>query len=464
MSCKIGTFQVDITPTGTVDLAGFIARQQPMVGVHDPLFATAFVIEQEKNQFVYIVCDLLNLSSLGVAYIRKLIQEKTGIPPENIMISCTHTHSGPIATFIPPNSDQGVPITRRRKNLGTVNPQYIEELTQKLPELVVSAIAPENMIEIGHIEYNHGTIEGLNLDRRAEQGIKGIHGPLVTKNPEHDDSLQVVIFKSIHNKIQAVLVNFACHAVVRDFTNREVTADFPGVVVKTLKEKLWDMQLAEPGLQVYYINGACGNLNPVIMGGTWDEMEQFGRTIADAALNLIIDQHKMANIAAQFISVHAKSKIIGLPLRPLAKEEVQAQLEQFKREKERITDINSTEYKIKEAFIQWGEDTLRLIESGKAPTQTPMEVYVLAFDGVRIIGLSGEIFARIGKNIKSRLPGYTLIAGYTNGSSGYIPTAEALAEGGYETRDAYKFFATFPFSPEVAQVVENAAVSLALQK
>jgi neutral ceramidase len=461
---KLETARIDITPTEPVDLAGFIARTQPMVGIHDPLYASALVIEQGENKFVYIVCDLLNLSRPGVAYLREQIHEKTGIPAKNIMISCTHTHSGPIATFLPPAKKGENAINNRRKNLGTLNQKYTQELTHNLSELVAAAMTPQNITEIDHIEYSQGTIEGLNIDRRAESGKKGSHGPLVTHTAETDTSLQIVTFISKQNKIKAVLVNFACHAVVRDFTNREVTSDFPGVVVKALEKQLRDAQLAESGLQVYYINGACGNLNPIIMGGSWEEVDKFGKTIADKAYNLISSPNQSTPDAIGLTSIQCDSKMIGLPLRPLPKDEVVTQLEQFRIDKTKIKDTNSVDYKVIEAFIQWGEETTQLIESGTVPTETPMEVYVLDFGGVRIVGLSGEIFSRIGKNIKSRLPGHTLIAGYTNGSSGYIPTAEALIEGGYETQQAYKFFATFPFSSEVAQVVENAAVNLATQK
>ncbi|MFB3896450.1 MAG: neutral/alkaline non-lysosomal ceramidase N-terminal domain-containing protein, partial [bacterium] len=211
---KLGTARINITPTEPVDLAGFIARVQPMTGIHDPLYASTLVIEQQKDKFVYIVCDLLNLSRPGVAYFREKIQERTGIPANQIMISCTHTHSGPIATFVPPAKQGGPAINPRRKNLGTLNQKYTEELTENLQKLVTAAIEPQHMTEIDHIEYFSGTIEGLNIDRRAEAGKKGIHGPLVTHTAETDTSLQVVTFMNKQNKIKAVLVNFACHAMI----------------------------------------------------------------------------------------------------------------------------------------------------------------------------------------------------------------------------------------------------------
>ena len=41
----------------------------------------------------FVVCDLLGMHRSVSAEARKLIAEATGIPPERVMISCTHTHS-----------------------------------------------------------------------------------------------------------------------------------------------------------------------------------------------------------------------------------------------------------------------------------------------------------------------------------------------------------------------------------
>jgi len=67
----------------------------------------------------------------------------------------------------------------------------------------------------------------------------------------------------------------------------------------------------------------------------------------------------------------------------------------------------------------------------------------------------GELFAEIGTAIKRASPFVvTCIAGYSNGSIGYIPTRRAYAEGGYEVTHACRI------APEAGEMIERAALGL----
>ena len=68
------------------------------------------------------------------------------------------------------------------------------------------------------------------------------------------------------------------------------------------------------------------------------------------------------------------------------------------------------------------------------------------------VTVPGELFTEIGMRIKAASPfSHTLIAGYTNGSVGYLPTVEAYPEGGYEVTHACRV------DPEAGQMIEAAA-------
>jgi len=52
-----------------------------------------------------------------------------------------------------------------------------------------------------------------------------------------------------------------------------------------------------------------------------------------------------------------------------------------------------------------------------------------------IVGLGGEIFNEIGREIKKGSPfSMTLVMTHCNGSAGYMPTRASYPEGGYEVR------------------------------
>ncbi|MDQ3623032.1 MAG: hypothetical protein M3463_11155, partial [Verrucomicrobiota bacterium] len=50
-------------------------------------------LDDGKSMLALVVCDLLGMHRSVSVEARRLIQEATGIPPERVLISATHTHS-----------------------------------------------------------------------------------------------------------------------------------------------------------------------------------------------------------------------------------------------------------------------------------------------------------------------------------------------------------------------------------
>jgi hypothetical protein len=64
--------------------------------VHDDLYARSLVIEGvDKTPVVMMTLGIINFGFENQEKIRAKIQAATGIPPDNVLISCTHTHSDP---------------------------------------------------------------------------------------------------------------------------------------------------------------------------------------------------------------------------------------------------------------------------------------------------------------------------------------------------------------------------------
>jgi hypothetical protein len=89
----------------------------------------------------------------------------------------------------------------------------------------------------------------------------------------------------------------------------------------------------------------------------------------------------------------------------------------------------------------------------------PVELHLLQIGPAVLVGTEGEPFAELGLEIKARSPWpATWFGGYTGGWAGYIPTADAYPELGYEVE-------TSPFAPEAAErlVTETIAALNELQ-
>ena len=81
-------------------------------------------------------------------------------------------------------------------------------------------------------------------------------------------------------------------------------------------------------------------------------------------------------------------------------------------------------------------------------------VTMLAFGKVALIGYGGEPFTEYAAKPRAAVPElFVLSACLANGGQGYLPSAEAFEEGGYEAR-------TTNFTPPVAPTLQNAAIEM----
>lgn len=116
----------------------------------------------------------------------------------------------------------------------------------------------------------------------------------------------------------------------------------------------------------------------------------------------------------------------------------------------------------------WKERLLAQLErEGRLPGGEPCEVQVMRLGPFLIVAIGGAPFVETGRAIEVRLattPGIAavLVLGYANGSAGYLCTAQANAEGGYEPAKAY--FNTQrpgPFADDTEAALIEAAAALA---
>ena len=58
MSLRVGVSKQEITPERPAWLAGYGSRNKPSEGVHDPLFLTAIVFDDENTRIAMVSTDL----------------------------------------------------------------------------------------------------------------------------------------------------------------------------------------------------------------------------------------------------------------------------------------------------------------------------------------------------------------------------------------------------------------------
>src|SRR4051812_16160180 len=110
MQISAGAAAAEITPKVSIFLAGYPHVRRYSTGVHDALWSSALCLESGGTRVLIVGNDIIYLSKLSVMRVRRRIAHQTGVPAENILISATHTHSGPkMLDPIATEADEAVP-------------------------------------------------------------------------------------------------------------------------------------------------------------------------------------------------------------------------------------------------------------------------------------------------------------------------------------------------------------------
>ncbi len=421
---KAGVAKVNITPPVGAELSGYVGRQQPSVGIHDELYASALVLDDGRQRVAIVACDLLGLTKGSVGTVRGLISQNTEIPGANVMVCCTHTHSGPASL--------------RLRNCGKIDKTWMSVLYQQLAGAVIWA---EKNLKESRAGFGQGTV-AVGMNRRAASSQN--------KDAIVDSTLGVLKIEDLNENPIAALLNYPCHGVVLSHENRLVSADFPGAAVRFVDRNL-------PGKPItLYTNGACGDINPYLRGNSFEPVERIGTILGAEAVKVIASTE-----TTHSLDLAVASRNVELPLQRMAKEQVETQFQHYSHQYySEGRDWPYINRKIYEAMEHWAQETIGLLESGTLPDTVSTEVQVIRIGELYIVAIPGEAFCQIGLAIKEHSPNRTFVIGYANDVVGYIPTEEAFEKGGYEVEEAYKYYSNLMLAPESAQILVETATNL----
>jgi neutral ceramidase len=409
-----GVSLVDISPGPGIELAGYPHHPRHNKGVHDPLFAGCICLDDGKTKLAIVSMDLLMYSKKEVRAVRDRIARITPIPEGNIMISCTHTHSGPWASG-------RLDLEALEQNLQP-DPGFLAGLQSKLVSLVKEAWE-------GRFEAAVGIEKGFC---GREKGVGGNR-----RNPEEiaDPEVWVVGIKDTSGTFRGCLIKYALHPTFLHSDNRLVSADYPGCIRRCLAEK-------KPAMAFLFAQGCSGNQSPRYFraGKTYDEALRVGYAIGEEVARLLDSMDCRSDV-----NLLAKSDEIDIEMRPLPSvQEARKAVEIARANWERVKAETSVELSIwnAELSVLGAEDLLGyalLKQRGESfalsRDELPAEVQVIGVGDARIVGLQGELFVEFGITIQYRAPfDKTFVIELANGClPGYACTARAYAQGGYES-------------------------------
>lgn len=369
---RVGFGKVDVTPFEPVHLGSYGgALKRLSTEVRDNFYALTLAITDEDDKTLLLVLTDLTWGTIWHANIlRENVLNKYGIPGECVMLGGLHNHNGPDIL----GAAEEMPPNLR----------YAEFWHNGIMESIEMALADRK--EIISTEIARGKTEGLAFVRRywREDGnfLSGgpkkysvqSDSPIVRHESEADEELQMLRWRRQGGKdiVIGQWQNHGCH-----FGNTTIAGtDWMGPMREHVEKEI--------DCHYFYMQGAAGNLDSRsrVPGEHIErDTDEYGQAVGDAFISVFRDDSAWTTVQSKTIrTMQGEFSAVG------------------GNEKEWTGELNT-----------------------------------IALGDVSIVTLPIEAFDAIGKEIKDKTPyKMTLIMGYTNGVTGYVPTREAYMNGGYE--------------------------------
>ena len=392
---RASAVKVDITPETPQWLLGYQARQS--TGVLDHIYHRVVALDAGGTQFYLISSDLCLFSPTLYDSVTRDLQKATGIDPKQVMWSVTHTHAAP--EIGPPDMYKAL--------LGRSDHDWDSDYTGRTTKALIDAVrTARDKLEPARIAFGSG-MALANINRRA----KDVDGQVsIGLNPDGpvDRQFNLIRLDRPDGSLIALIANYAMHGTVMSGQNLSISGDGPGTVTAYLEQKL--------GGTVLYINGAAGNIAPIYSvypNARSGHLSQFRVLLGDRILAAVAS----LGPGTGDVTMRHAERIVETPRRD---------------------------------GLAW-PDALAPYESSGGRIRLPIR-FVRINDTV-IWSAPVEMFCEIAMDVRDRSPfSHTFYFGYTNGWFGYLPTAKAFEEGGYEPR-------TSPFTPQVESDVGQAVTA-----
>jgi hypothetical protein len=378
-----GAAVVELQPPAGILMAGYSARTSVSKGVLDPLHAKILVIEGADRAVALVTLDLVGvLPAAQLDDIRARVKASAGI--EDVIFNASHTHSGPALTEQPP--------AWQIKAADDIVAGIGRAWQARRPARIGIG---RGSVEIGHNRlYYMANGQGRMLWRNETR---------LPTSPV-DPTVMILRVDSEDGKPVAVLVNYACHAVVLGPENLDYSADWPGEMAR-------GVEAAYPGSVCLFVQGAAGDINPYydktpLIEDALGSLRATGRAVANEVLQVMPAIHTRE---ARDSKIHIAREVIEFAAR-WDKDKVLAGVPQ-----QQLTDDMRN----------------RLRRATAGPYQATVTTLLVGRE-FAFVGVPAEIFVDYQIDIRNRVRDFpVLFGGYTNGNLGYVPTIKAAVDGGY---------------------------------
>lgn len=253
---KAGAALRVITPETLIPISGGMGTPVQPTGKKGDLFVRALVLEKGETRIAIVSIDNLGWPAALGDRSRALVK---GIPPENVLIGVTHTHSAPDAYAFPDeNGNTGADL------------KYLDWCAARIADAVNEAVSK---LEPAWLKTAVGEAKGkIAYNYYAEK--------------LYDPRCGVIQCISTSGKTIATLVNYATHPEILGTARKTMSPDLCGPLYDRIESKAGGVALFMNSAQGGMVTAdtRCENGQEA---NDWDECVRIGNLMADEALRII---------------------------------------------------------------------------------------------------------------------------------------------------------------------------------
>lgn len=444
----VGTAETTVNPRLGMQIDGNIGAYRPAQLILEDLYARAIVFQKNETRFLLLSMDLLAVTKEWRDTIRDFAHNELGFDRDAVAVHVVQNHSAPSLGHIM-LSDR-LEAARKYPWIRGSDPDYGPLVMEQIKPMIrqaVSSMKPVRMIFGSALESRVSFNRRIAMrDGTSEMGFGGRPQDALYREGPSDPEVGVAVFTNADLRHQAVLLHHTSHPVHWN-PHHAVHGDWPGAWAREVRSRIL------PSAIPLVLNGCCGNvihadyLNP----HREDTPQSMARLLTDAVQTALSNP----SFSEDDPVLAYKTIRLSIPFRTLPKETFENAHALLQKHPEPIwTDETKTRF---ERDWHYAASLLDLEHMLATESKFEYEIQVLRLGDLAILVLPGEPFVEAQLEIKQKSPARrTFVAHMSNQYVGYIPTAEAIRRGGYETRPCY----FSKLAPEALQMITEASVEL----
>ena len=389
---KAGLAKAKITPKRPRWMTGFGHRLGGET-LHDIWVKVLALESDDGHRAVVITSDVCGFSKLSYDAICAAIEKRSGLDRAQIMLTCSHTHTGPALRdslfSCWPYADAKARASVEEYSLW-LEKTIVDSVAEAFGDLKPAMLSAAEGATDFAVNRRHNS-----RDQIAERLKRGepLKGPV-------DHSVPTLIVRSPKGDLRALVFGYACHTVT--LATNQWSGDYAGFAMIDLEE-------SHPGLQAMFYQ-ACGADQNTVARFSVEKCRKFGQMLATAVEDVLSKPSRPIKPTLR--------TTFGFHELPFRKTVTVAQLKE-------LGAVQDYDGMLARRLLEKLDDGDKLAASYPYPVQ----VWKLGRDQLWI-SLAGEVCVEYSLRFKKLYGPHTWTAGYVNDLVCYIPSERILEKGG----------------------------------